>query len=417
MKMPRYSRFIPAPMKPTLLKLSNLFTFEMLLIFLLTIFGFLAYYRVSIPQTSPNLAAFVSLCIIVGAGSIGNIYATRFGQDPMLGMLFSGILVKFMLPNLVVAIPHKWTAVLWTQALASVIARAGLSLQKPKVLPHLLRATMIGTVPILMETVFLGTVSKDLLLLPTNWAFTLAFGVACISPGVVVPILLNLLDNGWKSSKLPPMLLTAVGIDVLWGTAGFGIFLASCFKHKHEVDGDHTWVGRGIEEIAFGVILGSIAGLAAYLVSKFNIPEQQRTYIIFTLSAFTMIWCKSVGYAGAASCSTFITWSTIANTWPEQDIQKADLKLKHLWTMFKPFLFPVIGATITFSDTSPIVLVECIVLVMAGVVIKMVGAYLTAIVAGCDNTESVFICGVWSGKASIQVISEIYIGHTVRSCN
>ena len=354
----------------------------------------------------PNLASLISLFIVVLVGNIGSKYATKLGQDPMLGMLFSGILVKFMLPKLVVSIPHTWTAVLWTQALASVIARAGLSLQKPKVLPHLLQATMIGTIPLLMETTFLATMAKDLLFLPTNWAFTLAFGVACISPGVVVPILLNLLDNGWKSSKLPPMLLTAVGIDVLLGTAGFGIFLASCFKHKHEIQeigGDHSWIGRGIEEIAFGVILGLFAGLIAFLLTKFECPENIRTYLIFITSASTMVWCKSVGYAGAASCSTFICWSTIANSWPDTDIQKADLKLKQLWLLFKPFLFPVIGATITFSDTSPLILLECFLLVVAGVVIKMVGAYLTAIVVGCDNSESLFISGVWSGKASIQV--------------
>ena len=402
--MPRYSVSLPAFCRVNLFT-RFLISQESLFVGLLAAFVLVSYMDYSIPEGNSTLASFISLIAVVSSGHFGGKYALKLGQDPMLGMLFAGILCKYLLPKLIVPIPHTWTAVLWTQALASVLARAGLSLQKPKVLPHLLQATLLGTIPILMETVFLATAAKHIFVLPTNWAFTLAFGVACISPGVVVPILLNLLDNGWKASKLPPMLLTAVGIDVLWGTAGFGIFLASCFGHKHEEkdDWDHSGIGRGLEELAVGLILGALNGFIAMSCSRFHCPEKYRTYIAFILSALTMTWCKSAGYAGAASCSTFITWSTIANTWSENDIQKADQKLKHLWITFKPFLFPVIGATITLSDNSPRILIECFMIIIMGILIKMVGAYLTSIMIGYDGTESVFISGVWSGKASIQV--------------
>lgn len=163
--------------------------------------------------------------------------------------------------------------------------------------------------------------------LPITWAFTLGFGVASISPGVVVPLILKLIDNGWGKSRLPPLLLTALGIDVLVGTSGFGISLAACFGHQHEHQQDifhDSWVVRGAEEIMVGLTLGSLIGVLSLCHTRFKLPDMVSTFCIYLVSTACMIWCKTSGFTGAASCATFITWGVVANTWPKQDVNRAD---------------------------------------------------------------------------------------------
>jgi hypothetical protein len=229
---------------------------------------------------------------------------------------------------------------------------------------------------------------------------------------------MNLIDNGWKGSRLPPLLLTGLGIDVLIGTAGFGIALASCFGHKHEQESwEHSWFGRGIEEISIGFGLGTFLAFVAFIYSKIKIPEFFCSYLVYTASALSMIWCKSHGFAGAASCSTFITWGVVANSWAKHDIERADLKLKTLWVIFKPFLFPVIGAMVSFHDVSVILVAKALVLVGCAVIIKMLATYLTAHFSGFEKAECLFISGVWSGKASIQAKLLITLGDPVWCCD
>ncbi|KAJ3340709.1 Sodium/hydrogen exchanger 9B2, partial [Kappamyces sp. JEL0680] len=206
-----------------------------------------------------NLRHALSLVVVVTAGLLGGNMALAAGQDTMIGMLAGGIVVRNVFPFLLTPIPHSWTSILWTLALCSVICRAGLSLQKYKVVPHLYEAVLLGSLPLLCEAVVTAFVARMMFGVPTPWAYALAFGVASISPGVVVPLVLKLIDNGWQRSRLPPLMLTALGLDVLVGTAGFGIALASCFGHKHEHHNDFlhdTWMGRGVEEIGIGLLLG-----------------------------------------------------------------------------------------------------------------------------------------------------------------
>jgi hypothetical protein len=163
--------------------------------------------------------------------------------------------------------------------------------------------------------------------LPTPWAFTLAFGISSISPGVVVPLILRLLDNGWQKSRLPPLLLTALGIDVLVGTSGFGISLASSFGHSHEHQQDifhDSWVARGTEELMVGIGLGALFGLLSQVHLRVKLPDSISTTVMYLSSTACMIWCKTSGYTGAASCATFITWSTISNSWSRGDVDRAD---------------------------------------------------------------------------------------------
>ncbi|KAJ3000682.1 Na(+)/H(+) antiporter [Globomyces sp. JEL0801] len=355
-----------------------------------------------------NIYQLLSLIVIVLVGIWGGRLAERVGQDPMLGMLFSGLLLRNLFPSFIYPIPHSWTSILWTTALCSVISRAGLSLMLPKVIPNVWESLFLGTVPVLAEAIMLALMTSVVFHLPLPWAFTLSFGVSTISPGVVVPLLLRLIDNGWGKSRLPPMLLTGLGLDVLVGTAGFGISLASCFGHKHEQDHPelwfhNSWVGRCLEEIGMGLFLGTTFGFVSFVLLKSKrISGRVLSMVMFVVSTVTMIWCKTHGFTGSASFSTFITWSIIANTWPQNYIEKSDIRLKKLWLFFKPFLFPVIGATVSLGDTPISLLLKSFSIVLVSVTVKMSATYITATAAGLSDAEAMFVCGLWSGKASIQ---------------
>ena len=107
---------------------------------------------------------------------------------------------------------------------------------------------------------------------------------------------------------------------------------------------------------------------------------------------------------GIACCSIIVAWSTAANTWAKSDISAADKRLKGLWDFFKLFLFPVIGASVSFNTLPFDVFLRCLILVLSSIFIKFIIAFISSYASDLDVDECVFISGIWTGKASVQVM-------------
>jgi uncharacterized membrane protein YeaQ/YmgE (transglycosylase-associated protein family) len=304
------------------------------------------------PKQNSTLSLLVSLVFTVFFGIIGGRISERFKQSNLLGMLLAGVIARNALPFLILPLPHSWTTPLWTIALSAVTSRAGLSLQASTVSQHLVPTLMIGAIPVIVEALFLSTLSRSLFPkqnLDTPWSFTLAFGVASVSPGVVIPLLLNLYERPhWKTSRLPPILLGATGLDVLISTTGFGVSLASVFGHHHESlvpghdHGDHPvgagvaaaatklameeqehagWLTRGLEEVMGGIVGGIMVGALAFAIRKVKVVESVATMVVFTISTVGMMVTKLNGFPGTASSSVIIAWAIIANVWEKETIE------------------------------------------------------------------------------------------------
>jgi hypothetical protein len=98
-----------------------------------------------------------------------------------------------------------------------------------------------------------------------------------------------------------------------------------------------------------------------------------------------------------------MAWATAANTWTKEDKSAADMMLKNLWDFFKLFLFPVIGASVSFSSLPVQTFLQCLGLVFSSVVIKFLATFLASYLSDLKYEECIFISGIWTGKASVQV--------------
>ncbi|KAJ3076864.1 Sodium/hydrogen exchanger 9B2 [Podochytrium sp. JEL0797] len=354
-----------------------------------------------------------SLVAVVSLGVAGGRVAEKLKQPAMLGMLLTGLLLRNLFRSIIVPLPHSWTTPLWTMALSAVTARAGLSLQTSIIKSNFYPVLLMGTIPVLLESFFLAGLVGLVFHMSTPWCFTLAFGVASVSPGVVVPLLLNLLDRpGWKTSRVPPLLLAATGLDVLIATSGFGIALAAIFGHAHELDHptdpslpaiEHTsWYTRAIEELLLGIGGGLLFGLLGAYLSPRKLAEPVSTTLIFVTSTCAMMVLKSFGFPGAASSCVIVCWAVIGNVWEKDHVDASNKRLKLLWNLAEPFLFPLIGASVCFVEIEPRILMLSLVCVLLSICVRMVLSFLTAQLAGLTVDEQVFTCGLWAGKASVQ---------------
>ena len=268
----------------------------------------------TIHQNQSQIPELLSLTVIVSLG----ILTTIFTSSPMLPMLLSGIILRNTTP--ILPIPHTWTSIIWTTSLSAVICRAGLSLKSSTVIETLHQSGYLGLFPVLIESSFLTLTSHLIFDIPLKWGLIVGFGVGTISPGVVVPLILKISDSG--NSRLSSLLTTALAIDVLIGTVGFGIGMVGCFGHvTHH---DESWVVRIIEEIILGLGGALIIGGGGVLLARVKVLRVYIGMMLFVVSTVAMVICKSQGYIGAATALTFITWSIVGNYWSRELIEKSN---------------------------------------------------------------------------------------------
>ncbi|KAJ3204014.1 hypothetical protein HDU67_009816 [Dinochytrium kinnereticum] len=114
------------------------------------------------------------------------------------------------------------------------------------------------------------------------------------------------------------------------------------------------------------------------------------------------MYLKTNGFPGAASASVIVAWAFVANTWEKEAVEMANKRLKLVWKFAEPFLFPLIGASVSLIEIRPAIIALSMLCVSLSIFIRMSVAYITSWVAGLTPEEQTFTCGLLTGKASVQ---------------
>ncbi|RKP16304.1 hypothetical protein ROZALSC1DRAFT_31703, partial [Rozella allomycis CSF55] len=323
---------------------------------------------------------------------LGGYFGTKFGLAPLLGMLLAGILVR-NIPGIITPLPSSLTSKLRTIALTVILSRAGIGLQRQTVMSNARGTFFLGVIPVLTEAL-VNTLSISLILgYPVTWAFLLGFGLAPISPGVIVPTLLQLKEESYGlQTGIIPMMLAASGFDVVIGITGFSICSGILFS---ESDFQMTAL-HGPIEIFGGLLAGGVSALVVYALEKINASMNFRTLITMGLALVVMLGGKSLGYSGAASLGTMVTWCAAGNIWDKKTLEIMT------WEFAQPFLFPIIGASISFLDLSLKTVGLGFAVVFIGITSKMTMIYFLMGLEGFTKKQRLFIAGGWTAKATVQ---------------
>ncbi|KAJ3132342.1 hypothetical protein HDU90_007403 [Geranomyces variabilis] len=363
-------------------------------------------------------------------------------------MLLCGMLARAS--GCIHAIPPSWTTVQFSIALAAAVARAGLwvclnttdcaspnhkdisiaKLNSTKasgdctarnVALLVVDAVAMGVVPIAMELAWLGGGVLWLWAgIPLDWSLIAASAVACVSPGVVVPLLLRVAEgfggggggHPTNSTLLPQpprivrTLLAAVAVDVLVGTTVFGVAVA-LLERRLQAHADApaaaiiqtsvspAWVlARAGREVGGGLTAGVLLGCLAGQMSR----GDRATLGLFAATAAWMCLAKGTGMPGAATSGVVIAWAAAASRWDSGAVQNADKRLKQIWTYAEPMLFGLIGAALDLRSFSIRTLALAFATVAGSITIKLCATYLVTTARGFNSWDCGFAAGVWTGK-------------------
>ena len=341
-----------------------------------------------------------SLTLIFLSGIVLGSIFNRLKLPQLLGMLLTGIILGPYLLNLLDPKILSISTDLRQIALIIILTRAGLNLDindlkkvgRPAVLMCFVPATFEILGMIIFAPKFLGLGLLDSAILGTV--------IAAVSPAVVVPKMLKLMEEGYgKEEGIPQLIMAGASVD--------DVFVIVLFTSFIGLASNGTFSALNLIKIPtsifFGISVGFLCAiLLIYFFKKVHIRDSMKVIIILNISFLLVTFEHSltgiIGFSGLLAIMSIGTGIQAKNTILSK---RLSVKYSKLWIAAEVMLFVLVGATVNIKYALG-ASIPAILLIMTVVVFRMAGVFLCLLGTSLSYKERLFCMIAYCPKATVQ---------------
>jgi len=330
---------------------------------------------------------------------LGSIF-NRLKLPQLIGMLLTGIILGPYLLNLLDPKILSISADLRQIALIIILTRAGLNLDindlkkvgRPAVLMCFLPATFEILSMIIFAPKFLGLGLLDSAILGTV--------IAAVSPAVIVPKMLKLMEEGYGADRsIPQMIMAGASVDdvfvIVLFTSFIGLASNGTFSMLNLI--------KIPTSILFGISIGFLCAiLLIYLFKKIHIRDSLKVIIILNISFLLVTFEHSltgiIGFSGLLAIMSIGTGIQAKNTILSK---RLSVKYSKLWIAAEVMLFVLVGATVNIKYALS-ASIPAILLIITVLIFRMIGVFLCLVGTSLSYRERLFCMIAYCPKATVQ---------------
>jgi NhaP-type Na+/H+ or K+/H+ antiporter len=340
---------------------------------------------------------------------------TKFAIIFIVALIFALIFYRLRLPELlgmllagVILGPHclGWLSTefigeaseLRTGALIIILIRAGLGINKETLNKIGMSAAKMSFIPCLLEGSFVIAASWYILKFPLVESGILGFILAAVSPAVIVPQMLNLIDAGYGKRKgVPTLILAGASIDDVFAITFFGAFLGIALGETQNI----TLAILNIPlRIGLGIAIGLLFGyLLALFFRRFDKIRDTKKVLIFMISAIVLYDMEKV--LPIASLVGIMAIGFIILEKNREVAKRLAAKFNKVWVFAEIILFVLIGAQVNLDVAFSSGLVG-LAIIFIGLVGRSIGVFLSLIASHFNEKERLFCVLSYVPKATVQ---------------
>lgn len=342
----------------------------------------------------------LSISLILMVGMAMGWICRKIKLPSLLGMLVTGIVLGPYVLNLLDPGILNISADLRKIALIIILTRAGLGLDISGLKKIGRPAVMMCFVPASFELIGILLLAPRLLGISLIEAAIMGSVLAAVSPAVVVPRMVKLMETGYGTKKgIPQLILAGASVDDVYVIVLFTTFTGMI-------------QGKGVSVMSFvniplSIILGIVIGiLSGFLLAKFfekvHIRDTSKVLIILSIS-FILVVIED-------SLTTVVTFSAlIAIMFIGVGLQKfrgevakrLSDKYNKLWVASEVFLFVLVGATVNINYLGNVG-ISAVIVIVGAIVFRMLGVFICLIGTKLSMGERAFAMMAYTPKATVQ---------------
>ena len=318
----------------------------------------------------------------------------------LLGMILTGILLGPYVGNLIDGSILEISADLRKIALIIILTRAGLSLDLNDLKKVGRPAVLMCFVPACFEMAGMVLLAPRLLGISVIDATIMGAVVAAVSPAVIVPKMLKLMEEGYGvKHSIPQLILAGASVDDV-----FVIVMFTAFTGLAQGDGVSvsSFVGIPIS-IFLGILAGIGVGiLLAVFFKAVHIRDTSKVIILLCV-AFLLVTLEDQisSVVPFASLIAVMTLGIALQKKREVVARRLSVKFNKLWVAAEILLFVLVGATVDLSYAVSAGFFA-ILLIFGALLFRMVGVWICLLKTTLTSKERLFCMIAYTPKATVQ---------------
>ena len=341
-----------------------------------------------------------SIALILLFGMFAGWVCKLIKLPSFLGMILVGIILGPYVFNLIDSSILNISQDLRKMALIIILARAGLSLDLKDLKKVGRSAILMCFVPALFEIIAMILIAPLFFDISILEAAIIGSVVAAVSPAVVVPKMIKLIEEGYGTEKgIPQMILAGTSVDDV-----FVIVLFTAFTGL--MKGDKISVMSFIN-VPVSVILGMIIGiLIGFILSKFfkkvHIRDSAKVIILLRISFLLVSLENVITFSINFSALISIMFMGIGlNKYRAEVSKRLSAKFNKLWVCAEIILFVLVGAIVDINYASKAG-IRVVILILIILCFRMLGVFVCMIKTRLNIKERLFCMVAYIPKATVQ---------------
>jgi len=326
-----------------------------------------------------------------------------------LGFLLIGIILGPYVTNILNLEFMGLTREIATFAMVVLLIRAGLGLSRDALRKVGRVAVEMSSIPSICEGIIVMVAGHFLLGIPLIESGMLGFILAAVSPAILVPRMLNLIDRKLGTEKgIPAILLTGSSADDVVAITIFSVFLGMYTGGNINI----AWSIVSIPiSLLLGIFIGFLTGLILiYAFRKWDFSNTEKLFV--TLA--TGILLNSLGEALqgkipiAGLVGVMVIGFLLLDRIPKTAIELSN-KYSHIWIAAEILIFVLLGSQINLQMLvqTPVglfapVAVVAIIIICIGLVGRFIGVFISLAGSGLNKKEKIFCMTAYIPKANVQ---------------
>lgn len=342
----------------------------------------------------------LSIALILVVGMAMGWICRKVKLPSLLGMLLTGIVLGPYVLNLLDDSILSISSELRKIALIIILTRAGLGLDLTGLKKIGRPAVFMCFVPASFEMLGMILLAPKIMGVSVLEAAVMGAVLAAVSPAVVVPRMVKLMEEGYGTKQgIPQLILAGASVDDVYVIVLFSTFLG-------------MMQGKGVSAVSFinipvsillGIAIGLILGAALSLYfEKVHIRDTAKVLIILSISFFLVVIEDTLMTPITFSALIAIMFIGIGLK-KKREVVAVRLSAKYgkLWVAAEIFLFVLVGATVNITYLKNVG-VKALMLIAGALIFRMLGVFVCLTKTDFTGKERLFVMMAYTPKATVQ---------------
>jgi len=342
----------------------------------------------------------LSLALILMIGFALSMVFTKVHLPGILGMIVTGILMGPYVLNLISPEILMISSELREIALIVILTRAGLNLDLKDLKAVGRPALMMCFIPAIFEMTAITLVAPVILGVSYFEAAVMATIIAAVSPAIIVPRMIYLMETGYgRDKKIPHLIMAGASVDDIFVIVLFGILI-----------GFYQGNGAGVESmlnipisIGLGLLVGVISGKGIIgLFHKISMRDTMKTMMVLSVSFLLVtLQNEAAQWIPISGLLAVMVLGIVLLHGDEEIANRLKSKFSKMWVGAEIMLFVLVGAAVDINIISGVGL-PVVALLSVSLIFRGLGVMISLIKTPLNIKERFFCILAYLPKATVQ---------------